>query len=104
MEDDEDAFQGVGGQFSDKLIYVTGGVGDVGAEDEVGGLGLGVFPGRFDEVDVLDVVVAGFFKEGLGHGGGGFDGGDVFASEGEGEGQTAGAGADVDEGVAGLYL
>ena len=74
----------------------------MGAEDEVGGVGLGIFPSCFDEVDVLDVVVTGFFEEGLGHGGGRLDGGQVTAAEGEGEGQTTGAGADVDEGMVGL--
>ena len=46
--------------------------------------------------------LTGFFKEGLGHGGGRFDGGQVTAAEGEGEGKTTGAGADVDESVVGL--
>ena len=102
VEDDEDAFFGVGGEFLDEAIDVAGGVEDVGAEDDVGGLGLGFFPSGFDEGGVLDVVVGGFFAEGLGHGGGGFDGDDVAAFEGEGEGESAGAGADVYEGVVGL--
>ena len=46
--------------------------------------------------------VTGFFEEGLGHGGGRLDGGQVTAAEGEGEGKTTGAGADVDEGMVGL--
>ena len=71
----------------------------MGAEDDVGGVGCGVFPGGLYEGDVLDVVVLRFLKERSSHGGGGFDGGDVTATEGEGEGEAAGAGADVDEGV-----
>ena len=43
-EDDEDAFEGVGGQLIDEPVYAPSGIEDVGAEDEVGGLGLGVFP------------------------------------------------------------
>ena len=102
MEDDEDAFGGVLGEFLDEAIDVAGGVDDVGAQDDLGGLSPGVFPGGFDEGDVWDVVGAGFFPKGLGHGWGGFHGGDVAASEGEGEGESSRSGADVDEGVVGL--
>ena len=102
VEDDEDAFLGVVGELSDKLVYVAGGVDNVGAEDDVGGPDFSVFPHGLDEGDVFDVVGGGFFPEGFDHGGGGFDGGDVLATEGEGEGEATGAGADVDEGVVGL--
>ena len=102
VEDDEDAFSGVVGELLDELVHSSGGVDDVGAEDDFCGLDFGVFPGGLDEGDVLNVVGSGFLKERAGHGGGGLHGGDVAASEGEGEGESAGAGADVDEGILGL--
>ena len=102
VEDDEDAFFCVVGEFLDEGVDVSDGIDDVGAEDEVGGLDCRVFPGGLDEGDVLDVVAAGFLQECTSHGGGGFDGGDVAATEGEGEGEAAGAGAGVDEGLMGL--